>query len=504
MEKRRAGFWFFAAAALTASSGWACTQGTKLESPRYLVSYQADSIEVAKHFAIDVSVCAKSGQPAPETLKVDAHMPEHRHGMNYAPTLQALGPGRWRAQGLMFHMPGRWEFVFEIRAGGATDRVAEAVLVSTFLDFSKEEIAKILQHGPWPPPLRPDPSNRVSGKPEAIALGEKLFFEPRLSGSGSVLCATCHAPFRHFQDARPRAFGLEPVDRNTPTVVNSRFHRWYGWDGAQDSLWAQSIRPILDPREMNASAAHVATTLKSLFPKEYERAFGRPPAASDEELLVDAGKALAAFQETLVSGRTPFDDFRDSLEKGNSTNYPLAAQRGLRIFVGKGNCSACHFGPQFSNGEFADTGVPFFIAPGKVDPGRQGGIERLKRNPFNLLGRYNDDHSKTTAVGTRHVEAQHRNFGEFRVPGLRGVAQTAPYMHNGSLATLRDVVRFYSELNEERLHADGERILKPLRLTEQESDDLAAFLESLSGPGMVHVEQRSPLTSRGADADRAR
>jgi cytochrome c peroxidase len=96
------------------------------------------------------------------------------------------------------------------------------------------------------------------------------------------------------------------------------------------------------------------------------------------------------------------------------------------------------------------------------------------------VGRYNDDASKESAVGTRHVQAQHRNFGEFRVPGLRGVAQTAPYMHNGSLATLRDVARFYSELDEERLHADGERVLKPLRLGQAELDDLVAFLESLT------------------------
>src|SRR5204863_6893745 len=233
------------------------------------------------------------------------------------------------------------------------------------LDFSKEEIAKILRHGPWPPPLRPDPSNRVSGKREAIELGEKLFFEPRLSGTGSVLCATCHAPFRSFQDARARAFGLELVDRNTPSVVNSRFYRWYGWDGAQDSLWAQSIRPLLDPKEMKATPAHVATVMRTIFPTDYEKAFGRSPSQSDEEILVDAGKALAAFQETLVSERTAFDEFRDAVEKGGPTNYPLAAQRGLRIFVGKGNCSTCHFGPQFTNGEFADTGVSFFVSPGK-------------------------------------------------------------------------------------------------------------------------------------------
>jgi cytochrome c peroxidase len=264
-------------------------------------------------------------------------------------------------------------------------------------------------------------------------------------------------------------------------VIDTRFYRWYGWDGAHDSLWAQSLRPLLDEREMRATPAHVASVVKKLFAAEYEKAFGRPANQSDEEILVDAGKALAAFQETLVSGRTPFDEFRDGLERGDvKTNYPLAAQRGLRTFVGKGNCSTCHFGPQFTNGEFADTGVPFFAGPGKVDPGRHGGIARLKASPFNLLGRYNDDPSQSNATGTRHVETQHRNFGEFRVPGLRGVAQTAPYMHNGSLATLRDVVKFYSELNEERLHADGEKILKPLKLSQDEAEDLAAFLESLT------------------------
>lgn len=306
-----------------------------------------------------------------------------------------------------------------------------------------------------------------------------------------MLCATCHAPFRSFQDARARAFGLQEVERNTPSVVNTRFHRWFGWDGAQDSLWAQSIRPLLDSKEMNASAAHVSRVIKTLFGKDYEKAFGRPATQTDEDLLVDAGKALAAFQETLVSGRTPFDEFRDALERNDvdeAGKYPLAAQRGLRIFVGRGNCSVCHFGPQLTNGEFADTGVPFFVAPGRVDSGRHDGIRKLKASRFNLLGRYNDDPSLATATGTRHVQVQHRNFGEWRVPGLRNVALTAPYMHNGSLATLREVVKFYSELNEEHLHADGQKILRPLRLTRDEMEDLVAFLESLSERGMVRMD----------------
>ena len=466
MEKRRSAVLFFSIALIPVAQ--ACTpalEGPRLESKSYVLAYRA-APEVGRHFSVDVAACAKNGAP-PTTLKIDARMPEHRHGMNYRPAVKALGPGRWQAEGLMLHMPGKWEFVFFVEG----ERLAREVIV-----FTDTEIKTILSHGPWPPPARKDPSNRVSGKPEAIAFGERLFFEPRLSGTGSVLCATCHVPFRRFQDARPRGFGLEEVDRNTPSLMNVGLYRWYGWDGAQDNLWAQSIRPLLDPREMRASPAHVAQTVRKLFAKDYEAAFGRKPPADDQELFVDVGKALAAYQETLVTKRTPFDDFRD----GIATNYPLAAQRGLRIFVGKGNCSVCHFGPQFSNGEFADTGVPFFAGKGRVDPGRYEGIKKVKSSPYNLLGRFNDDASRGNATGTRHVELQHRNFGEFRVPGLRNVARTAPYMHNGSLASLRDVVKHYSEIDEDRLHLDGEKILRKLHLTNAEIDDLVAFLESLS------------------------
>jgi cytochrome c peroxidase len=443
-----------------------------VESSRFVLVYKAQP-QVSSFFVIDVAACAKAG-PLPKALKVDAHMPEHKHGMNYAPKVQALGPGRWRAEGLMLHMPGKWEFVFVVDG----ERMAHRFDLSAEIRFDESEKRRILSHGPWPPPARRDPSNRVSGKPEAIALGERLFFDPRLSGSGSVLCATCHVPFRAFQDGRPRALGLQEVERNTPSLFNVGLYRWYGWDGGHDSLWSQSIRPLLDPREMNSSAGHVSAFIRRYLPGEYRKAFGRDPPG-DEELLVDAGKALAAFQETLVSPRTPFDDFRDALEKDLAGNYPLAAQRGLKIFVGKGNCSACHFGPLFTNGEFADVGIRFFVTGGKVDPGRSQGLKSLRQSEFNLLGRYNDDAARTTATSTRHVEPQHRNFGEWRVPGLRNVARTAPYMHNGSLATLRDVVNHYSELNEERLHADGEKILRPLKLGDDEVADLIAFLETL-------------------------
>jgi cytochrome c peroxidase len=368
------------------------------------------------------------------------------------------------------------------------------------LDFSESEVRAILRHGPWPAPWSSDPSNRVSGQAEAIALGERLFFEPRLSPSGKVLCATCHAPFRSWQDGRARAFGLAEVDRNTQSLLDVRYGRWFGWDGAGDSLWAQSVRPILEAREMGGSAAQVAALVRTdpELACRYEKVFGAPAPASDEAVLAGVGKALAAFQETLVSGRSPFDDFRDALSGSDFSSikkYPEAAQRGLRLFVGRGNCGACHVGPAFSNGEFHDTGVPFFIKGG-VDPGRHGGLKKLQANTLNLLGDYNDDRSGASAVKTRQVANEHRNFGEFKVPSLRNVARTAPYMHNGSLATLTDVVRHYSEISPDRLHSDGEAILKPLRLNAAESADLVAFLESLSESSSALPPRRPLLPCR--------
>jgi cytochrome c peroxidase len=355
--------------------------------------------------------------------------------------------------------------------------------------FSETERTAILAHGPWPQPLVRDPSNRVSGNPAAIALGKQLFADTRLSGDGSRSCATCHDPARFFADGRDRSVGLARVDRNAIALANLRLNRWFGWAGAADSLWAQSIRPILDDKELGATAERVRERLAAdaAIAATYARLFGSRLTADPPELaLVNVAKALAAFQETITTGRSAFDEFRDALGRGDReimARYPAAAQRGLKIFVGKGRCSACHHGPNFSNGEFDDVGVPYFAEKGRVDQGRHGGIAALRASPFNLLGRYNDDPAKATADPTRHVEPQHRNWGEFRVPSLRNVAETAPYMHNGSLATLEAVVRHYSEVDVERLHGDdGARLVRPLRLSPQEASDLVAFLKTLSSP----------------------
>jgi cytochrome c peroxidase len=353
------------------------------------------------------------------------------------------------------------------------------------VEFDPATLRRILALGPWPPPSQRDPSNRVSGDAAAIAFGAALFADKRLSGTGTLACADCHQPQRSFSDGLPQARGLAPIDRNSTSLGNVGGQRWYGWDGANDNLWAQSLRPLLDPREMGSSLSHLAAAVRgdADLRTRYVAVFGMPPPADDEALAVDLAKALAAYQETLVTGRTPFDAFRDALARGDAVaaaRYPAAARRGLALFVGDANCSFCHSGPRFSNGEFHDVGIAFFVAPGRVDPGRHEGIRRLRASRYNLLGPFNDDPARSTATSTRYVALEHRNFGEFKVPSLRNVARTAPYMHNGSLVTLRDVVRHYANIDEDRLHADGERILKPLGLDKYGVDDLVAFLESLS------------------------
>jgi cytochrome c peroxidase len=366
--------------------------------------------------------------------------------------------------------------------------IQQVALAEATVDWTAVEVRAVANHGPWPPRPAADPSNRVSGHPPAIALGQQLFGEARLSSSGQMACADCHQAGRNWRDGRPRGFGLVELDRRTPTLWNVGYQHWFGWDGAADSLWMQSLRPILDPKEMASSAAAIARLLRE--DKDlacgYERAFGERPGADDEQLLVDAGKALAAFQETLVTPRTPFDDFRDALvadDREGLRPYPVEAQRGLKVFL-RGKCAACHFGPLFSNGEFGDTGVTFFVRPGEVDSGRHGGIARLKASRFNRLGRHSDDRSGASAVRTRHVEVQHRNFGEFRVPTLRQ-AGTGPYMHNGSLAMLDDVVKHYSTVNPDRLHSDGAPLVRALGLSAGESADLVTFLRTLdvAAPG---------------------
>jgi len=333
-----------------------------------------------------------------------------------------------------------------------------------------DELASIGSLGPWPPPARRDAGNRVSGRAEAAALGEVLFHSTRLSTVGGLRCASCHEPWRHFTDGRARALGAEDGARNSPSLLNVRLQHWFGWDGANDSLWSQSIRPMLDVREMRSDAEHVAQALRDdeTLARLYALAFGHAPPADNETALVDVGKALAAYQETLTSDRTPFDAFRDALARGDTDAvgpYPIAAQRGLRLFIGSGRCVACHAGANFSDGEFHRSSIVSTLHDGTQDSGRALGLKKLLASPYARNSRFNDEIDAERKPASQAAEA-----GAFRTPGLREVSTTAPYMHDGSIGNLCDALQPHAALEGRPMTA----------LTLAERRDVVAFLRTLS------------------------
>ena len=333
--------------------------------------------------------------------------------------------------------------------------------------------ALILRHGPWPAPWRPDPSNRVSGRPEAIALGRRLFFDAGLSPSGRVSCSSCHRPERAWSDGRPVGIGLAVGRRNTPSLLDVRHRRWFGWSGAGDSLWAQSIRPLLDTGEMGSSAAHIQAFIiaDGDLARHYASVFQRQVGAiAAEAVLVDVAKALATYQETLVSGRTAFDDLRDALASGDAqpaASYPAAGLRGLVLFVGRAGCSRCHAGASFTDDSFhAGTVDGLEPVTGTVDRGRGEGLEQLAASRFNRAGAFNDAVERRFPWTAADLEPGAALLGAMRAPTLRNVARTGPYMHDGRLTSLDEVVR---------RHRSGEG-----KLAESDILDLVRFLETLN------------------------
>lgn len=353
--------------------------------------------------------------------------------------------------------------------------------------FTDSEIRRIKSMGPWPGVVPPDPGNELSGLAWAETLGEQLFFNQSLSGTGQISCASCHLPERGFSDGLKVATGIDQHVRNSPGLLNIGLQRWFGWDGGADSLWAASLRPLLSGIEMGGDVAGLAASLRKI-PAVIESltqhlAETRPDEIPDEDLLVFASKAIGAYSRTLRSAPTPFDRYREALvndDRKGQLNYSISAKRGLKTFIGDANCRACHFGANFSNGEFHDIGRPFFTGVGQVDPGRHSGIKRVRQDPYNLAGKFNGTNNKNEALKVETVTLGQVNFGQWRTPSLRNLTLTAPYMHDGSLATLRDVVDFYAEIDTERLHAKGESILKPLQLDDDARQDLVNFLESLT------------------------
>ncbi|MCH2162940.1 MAG: hypothetical protein MK085_13860 [Phycisphaerales bacterium] len=373
---------------------------------------------------------------------------------------------------------------------------------------------RVLRASPLPP-MPADPTNRVADLPEAAQLGQSLFFEERLSGTGTFSCATCHDPARHFADGRQLSMAISEGTRHTPSLLNVGHHRWITWDGRSDSLWAQALRPMEHPDEMGGDRVAVARLMGSdpQLRSAYEEIFGAFPLDVDAlplrarpgedaelaeawasldpevqesvmEVMANVGKALAAYQRKLESRDAPFDRFVTALRGNQSTEGLLSpqAQRGMALFFGVAECWECHAGPLFSDGEFHNIGVPPTGGGLPRDPGRFLGSRIVKSDPFNAAGPFSDAREGDWATTVRGTRIDPDTWGAFKTPSLRGVAKTPPYMHAGQFQSLEEVVRFYSTLEGAvQLDHHQEQVLSPLNLSEEQISALVAFLESLAG-----------------------
>jgi cytochrome c peroxidase len=195
--------------------------------------------------------------------------------------------------------------------------------------FSPEEIRQILKLSPLPN-LPPNPTNAVADNPLAARLGQRLFFERRLSANAEVSCATCHDPQRGFSDAKPLARGLGAMERHTPSLWNVAYQRWFTWNGRADSMWAQALQPMLHQAEMGASPERLHATVSGdpVLKAEYEQLFGPIPGAlpdgspSADRFLAQLGKAIEAYQRQIISSGSPFDQFVEALRKGERPTRP--------------------------------------------------------------------------------------------------------------------------------------------------------------------------------------
>ena len=269
------------------------------------------------------------------------------------------------------------------------------------------------------------------------ALGETLFFDPLLSGSRSRSCASCHHPSLSWADGLPRAVGEKQLAFRSPSLIDVAFTELLGWDGKFENLESVAFGPIANPANMNLTEPELIARLSAIpgYLELFELAFGEREVTRRKIEL-----ALATFERTIVAGNSPFDRWI----AGDNNAIGLAAKRGFQVFTGKGHCSACHSGPSLTDGSFHDIGTA-----------------------------KNDDIGRGRLFPTS-VKLQYA----FKTPTLRDVARRAPYMHDGSIATLEEVITLYDQGGIDR--PSRSPLIAPLSLTADEKTDLLAFLQTLS------------------------
>jgi len=372
-------------------------------------------------------------------------------------------------------------------------------------------------------PLPADPTNRVADDPRAVELGHRLFFDVRLSSNDQVSCATCHRPEREFQDGTPLAAGVGTTNRRTMPVAGTAYAPFLFWDGRKDSLWAQALGPLESAVEHGGTRAQYAHVIAGQYRSDYERLFGPLPdltsvprhagpvpdpaaanawkALPEEQRLavtsvyVNIGKAIAAYERRLQPAPSRFDHYVSAIgPNGQAPQGILTSDEtaGLRLFIGKANCTQCHNGPLFTNNEFHNTGVPA-NATLPPDRGRLTGATDVLKDEFNCRSRWSDATPAQCAELEFLATGAHEQERAFKVPSLRNVAERAPYMHAGQLATLANVVAHY---NLAPSAPGGHSELKPLKLTPRELRQLEAFLRSLSGGTQAPPELLRAPTGR--------
>jgi cytochrome c peroxidase len=379
--------------------------------------------------------------------------------------------------------------------------------------FDERTLARILQHSPLGAPP-PDPTNRFADDENAALLGQALFHDPRVSKNGQVSCASCHDPRKAFSDGRATAVGTGTGSRNTPSLYNVAWQRWLYWDGRADTTWSQALQPMESAVELGTDRATLVQLVAgdASLRARYETVFGaleQGDARIDvDRAFVNLGKSLAAYERKLVSADSPFDRFVRALRENDfaaQSQYPEAAKRGLALFVGKADCRLCHAGPLFSDGEFHDIGVPSRGDTVRRDAGRRAGLEKLAKDPFRASSRFSDAPRGEHALELDQLVLSSEQFGQFRTPSLRNVALTAPYMDAGQIATLGEVLTFYSTRKGATVtQHHGETVLKPLDLSAAEIADLEAFLTTLTDDSLPEALRKPPPPFTAIPASRPR
>jgi cytochrome c peroxidase len=340
------------------------------------------------------------------------------------------------------------------------------------------------------PKLPPDPSNRYGDDPRAADFGHRLFFDTRLSSNGAVACATCHQPERDFTDGKELAVGVGVTPRNAPTILGAAYNLWFFWDGRKDSQWSQALASLENPLEHNMLRGKLVEVIRTNpdLARDYVAIFGPLPAADDRDginrAFANIGKAIAAYERHIMPGPAKFDRYVEAILAGRKPepddDLTLDERQGLHVFISDqlGRCIRCHNGPFFTNHHFHNIGVAEPARP-NLEEGRIFGVEAALTDEFNCLGRYSDAPRQDCAelIFARRNSRELR--GAFKVPTLRNLPKTAPYMRIGNRPRLDEVMWHYRTLPAARV---GESELKDLPITSVEFEQLEAFLRTLEGP----------------------